>query len=162
MRRWADGRATSRALARRAVDVMRSLSGHVPPCVCAALLRAWCNGWGTARRFQSHVLKCVLSTECIGEDCVEHYLVCPSTRRYVEKKLGLDIRSANARQILLLEPLHGCDPVFLATHLFAVKGAMEVCKRSEHYTNQTQLEDTLWERWRTAASLHPRAQLSSS
>ena len=53
--------------------MLRNLRGHD----AIRVLKTWCNGWCTSRRFQEKpVLPCFFSCP-IGEDSLEHYLQCP-------------------------------------------------------------------------------------
>ena len=58
----------------RAVRLLRGLAVEAPPRVWAAVLRTLCNGWVTARRFQT-TGNCVLGCENCN-DSIEHYAYC--------------------------------------------------------------------------------------
>eukprot|EP00973_Karenia_brevis_P024194 3340385-Karenia_brevis.AAC.1 len=66
----------ARAAAERVPALLEEVSRCAPPAVLSAWLHTALNGWSTARRFQEVGL-CRLSTECTGEDSIEHYSVCP-------------------------------------------------------------------------------------
>ena len=67
-----------RTLAKRALKMLRSTYRRPMPCVIAAVLKTLLNGWVTERRFQSvEGRQCQVGCED-GDDCIEHYAVCPS------------------------------------------------------------------------------------
>eukprot|EP00959_Pyramimonas_sp_CCMP1952_P054540 1140117-Pyramimonas_sp.AAC.1 len=57
-----------------------------PPCVRAALLRTWFNGWCTGRRFQQQ-RACIFG--CALDDSIEHYARCPVVRDFARRRLAL-------------------------------------------------------------------------
>jgi len=70
----------------RAIRCLKNVVTVCPPRVCAALLRAWCNGWVTARRMQG-VGSCILG--CGGPDSIEHYATCQVYRTFCVCRLHL-------------------------------------------------------------------------
>ena len=78
MRRWYSGRNVARDpmwMVDRALGVVPTLRA-APPCVIAAVLKTWLNGWCTSRRFQDTGRSCRLCEDCLGEDPMEHYVEC--------------------------------------------------------------------------------------
>ena len=62
-------------LATRACDLGDNLLSSLPPCVVSAVIKTWCNGWVTSRRFKDDDLGCIFG--CAGgEHSIEHYAVC--------------------------------------------------------------------------------------
>ena len=70
----------------RAIKVLRSLSSSAPPRVWAAVFKTLCNGWVTARRFQSRG-SCLFG--CAAEDSIEHYARCKVVAGFFEKHAGV-------------------------------------------------------------------------
>ena len=59
-------------------------SGGLTPPATSSIMRtrgagtSWCNGWCTTRRFQEAPGPCRFDRDCDGQDCIEHYSICPS------------------------------------------------------------------------------------
>ena len=65
----------SRALyVSRAVQCAKVVGSKLKPCVVAAVLETWVNGWCTSRRFQYHGNVCPFSST--GEDSIDHFACC--------------------------------------------------------------------------------------
>ena len=47
------------------------------PSIIAGVLKTWCNGWCTSRRFVEARKDCLYGCGCHQGDSLEHYLVCP-------------------------------------------------------------------------------------
>ena len=91
----------------RAFKVMDKLHDAAPPCIRAALLRTWFNGWCTGRRFQQ-VRSCIFG--CEYEDSIEHYAKCPVVQDFGWSRLAIARSSSNLATFLLLDS----DPATLS------------------------------------------------
>jgi hypothetical protein len=83
----------------RALNVFKLLAGKVPARVLAALLRALCNGWCTARRFQ-RTASCMFG--CSGLDSIEHYARCPAVDWFARARLALPRQGDPLAEFLML------------------------------------------------------------
>ena len=75
---------------RRARRILDILSRSCPACVVWAVIKTWFNGWTTGRRFQQHDAKCLLCSQCGGQDSIEHYLKCRVVTQFAARKLRLN------------------------------------------------------------------------
>ena len=91
-----------RVLKARAIKTLAELR-LLPYPTRWALVRAWLNGWCTARRFQC-VAQCYFCRR--GEDSIEHISCCPAVRDVGNRRLLLGLEPASPLQFLLLD---GCD-----------------------------------------------------
>ena len=144
----------------QANDVIGKLRSKVPPCVLAAVLKAWLNGWCTARRFPESG-HCALSTACAGEDSLEHYAVCSFGWRCMPTRAGLAHHPQTIKRFLLLELSGDDNLVMLACNVFAVMGVVNLMHAQRRRASSSELQGLLWERWRKAAdhSAHVRRLL---
>ena len=71
-----------------------------PPCVRAALLRTWFNGWCAGRRFQQQ-RRCIFG--CMLEDLIEHYAPCPVAHAFAWRRLAIPSVSDSLGAFLLLD-----------------------------------------------------------
>ena len=62
-------------LSTRACELGESLLSTLPPCIVAAVIKTWCNGWVTSRRFKDDDLGCVFGCQR-AEHSIEQYAVC--------------------------------------------------------------------------------------
>ena len=108
----------------RAERMVQQLRGKIPPCVTAALVRSWLNGWCTARRFQQGRGKCWLSEECSGDDSIEHYARCDWSWHMAKRRLKVEQSPRNIGRFLMLETSVQDDPAMLALNLYAVYNAV--------------------------------------
>ena len=89
--------------ARRATTTLLQIRSCCSPCVMWAVARTWLNSWCTARRFQERGTRgCLLSTDCKGEDSIEHCLRCEVVRAVARKKLRLITCKDHPCDLLLL------------------------------------------------------------
>jgi hypothetical protein len=105
---------------RRAEQIIQLIKGQVPPCVVAALVRTWFNGWCTSRRFQQGRGRCLLSDECTGDDSIEHYARCTWSWHTAKRRLRIEESPRNIGRFMLLEQSVNDDPALLAANLYAV------------------------------------------
>jgi hypothetical protein len=119
-----------------------------PPCVAAAVLKTWLNGWCTARRFQEPRRSCWLCETCSGDDSLEHYAVCPFAWSYLPSKLRISDSTKTIKRFMLLEPCEGDTPLLLACHVYAVMGVVNTLRAQQTRPTCMSTERLLWERWR--------------
>ena len=62
-------------LSARACEVAELHLPKLPPCVTSAVIKSWCNGWVTTRRFKEVDTGCVFGCQA-AEHSLEHYAVC--------------------------------------------------------------------------------------
>jgi hypothetical protein len=90
--RWAnewDYFPDSRTLSTRALAMLRCTYKRPMPCIVTAVLKTLLNAWVTARRFQDvEARHCKLGC-ADGDDCIEHYAVCPAVYAAWEDFCGL-------------------------------------------------------------------------
>ena len=149
--RWSQSDETITGLdqiVQQAIHVLRQLHNMVPPCVIVSVLRTWCNGWCTSRRFGDEILGCLYSSDCLGDDELEHYCVCTSTQHYLRAKLRVDARDMSSLTFLLLSGDRDVPLSLRAAHIHAALGVFNSCRHKGSPSTQRQMDDMMWERWR--------------
>ena len=90
LNRWV-GQSTDRD-ATRLIRISKVIGATTQPCVHAAVIRTWRNGWITVRRmrFIDHTRqdKCVFGCSPTAHDSIEHYCHCPTLHKAGERALG--------------------------------------------------------------------------
>ena len=132
-------------------QISAQLRTHVAPCVLAALLHTWLNGWCTTRRFQQQASGCLFG--CLdGADEVEHYTICPRIWQCAEQCLKLNPMSVSTSRSLLATPQPNDNMTLLALHNFAALGCHNYLKHNPG--SSSSLLQIYKERVRKAAVLH--------
>ena len=134
--------------------MLKAIHKKVPPCVVAAVLRTWLNGWCTSRRFRQPAATFRLFSSCTGGDELEHYAVCPHAWQYLQGKIGICIESPALLQFFVLDGGTEARCIIGAVHIFAVMGAVNHDRTCGTPVDHGTLRDILWERWRTAMTQH--------
>ena len=83
----------------RALNMFKKLIGKVSARVLAALLRALCNGWCAARRFQ-RTASCMF--RCGGLGSIEHYACCRAVDLFARTRLALPRHEDPLAEFLML------------------------------------------------------------
>ena len=122
----------------RAQSILSRLQDAAPPCVRAALLRSWFNGWCTGRRFQQP-RSCIFG--CSYEDSIEHYAWCPVVREFAWRRLAIPHSLSGIAEFLLLDRDHRATPrdalIRLAIRTAAVYRVHCRSRHAEHATIPT-------------------------
>ena len=137
--------------ARRAMD---EICGACQPRVCAALVRAWCNGWVTSRRMQ-RVGGCIF--DCGGQDSLEHYAHCAIFRSFLTGRMGLPAVPPERRleRLLCLGTYSGDERAKRAIAFYALYSAH--CSLSHGARAPDVAGDVLWQKANDAVASHPRS-----
>ena len=67
--------------------MLKAISNGLPPRAWAAYFRLICNGWVTARRFQSND-RCLFGSGS-GHESIEHFAYCPVVAHWLHENLGI-------------------------------------------------------------------------
>ena len=86
--RWSDDHDWLDLKSSQAILATDSARGKWKPCVLAALLRTWTNGWVTEHRFQREDMPCLFCKASV--DKIEHIAVCPVLIRCASNYFRLD------------------------------------------------------------------------
>ena len=109
-------------IARRGLPIIECLRNDVPPCVIAAVIRSWLNGWCTGG-FQQGRGQCWHSDTCFGDDSSEHYSRCPWAWMSARRRLQLNESPRSLGRFLLFEAPSEDDIKLLALNLYAIYSA---------------------------------------
>ena len=131
--------------------IIRDLQKGVAPCVVAAMLHTWLNGWCTSRRFQGTVVNCVFGCQN-AKDEVERYVICPCLWACAAAALRLSETQVRTGRSLLIAPLAGESVCLLALRNYAALGSYNLFRQGQH-CNSTLLQ-VYRERVRKAAVLN--------
>ena len=139
-RRW-EHLFRSHVLPRVAVDraarFITQLRGRVPPCVTAAVLNTWFNGWCTARRFQTQGQPCRLLATHEGSDSLEHYACCSGAWESAARHLGIAAQPRTLSRFLGVAPTAGDTPVLIALHVYIIRSMHNAVRSGELAPSQT-------------------------
>ena len=134
------GHVLPRQATDRAVRFISALRGKVPPCVIAAVLNTWFNGWCTSRRFQEPEQPCRILTEHEGADSIEHYACCSGAWESAARHLGISARPRSLARFLGVAPAPGDSAVLSALHMYIVRSLFNAVRAGELLPSRT-LED---------------------
>ena len=126
--RWFN-REDSILFASRAAQITDFIKNKVPPCVIFTLVAAWSNGWATGRRFQNKLSRCCIHNECDGEDSIEHYGECIEPWIAFRSITGIHLQQ-NFETFIVVGSGDSQSWIFLACHLYAVKRAADLGRRT--------------------------------
>lgn len=142
-------------LASRASHLLKTIHSLVPPCVLFCLISTWCNAWCTNKRFQG-TGRCRLSTQCEGEDSLDHYAVCSCQWQAFSSKLKRSYRPDSIIHFFGLEAESTEDMVFHACHTYAVKRGVDIRHRGINSPRDVDndVAGLIWNGHRTAALYH--------
>merc|ERR1711957_927425 len=124
-----------RKLTASASRLIATVRGRVPPCVLAAILATWFNGWTTGRRFQDRSCRCRFNQACLGEDSIEHYAVCAFVWDLASRSLRLRPTPRSLGRFLGLQLADHDSAISMALHIFAAYGTFnffQACCRFVH------------------------------
>ena len=136
------------------MKVSELLRTQVPPCVMHALFVSWLNAWCTDRRFQKSPRACVLSEDCGGQDCMEHYAVCEHMWNAAHRKLKVSRSQVSLARFFALAPLPSDDCAILAANVYAVLSLTNKLRASNQRCSAKSLHLELWESHRTVSVHH--------
>ena len=134
------------------------------PCVHAANLRTWRNGWVTARRMRTcdptRPDVCLFGCSSTARDCIEHYVHCDTLRNAGRR--ALDARSTRHipkgfdQTILMKHVTEDDDILFCAVWVYLMYSAYnDVRNSAQSEWNESEITDLLKLRIR---SLHGKAR----
>ena len=141
-------------MADKAVNFIKDVHSHTPPCVLFSVINTCFNGWVTSVRFQDAQRCCYISVDCDGTDSLEHYACCPLQWSVLANRFRKSITLLNLRRFLGLDVVEIDDKVFLACHMYAVKRMVEMRRHLPHDAIDNQFDALLWQRHRTASLYH--------
>ena len=136
MQRWRlDG--PEAVVAARILRNCKTISKMCRPCVLSIFFRTFWNGWPTSRRMRTApgatgVLSCLLGCE-LGEDSIEHYLLCPAAWQVLAKHRGIQLDpSRRNRQAMLLamKGLSDNEVKAIAISIYAIARTVQALRGS--------------------------------
>ena len=126
---------------------------RMPPCVVAAFLQTWFNGWATCR-FQEGGARCKLNSHRSGENSLEHYVVCPHAWSCTTQVLQVVGGLRHLGRFFGFQPVVGDKPWELARQMFALYGVYDHTKHKlRHPMEQGGLKHAYAERYCFAQTL---------
>ena len=134
------------------------------PCIHAANLRTWRNGWVTARRMRTcdptRLDVCLFGCSPTARDCIEHYVHCDTLQK--AGRLALDSRSTRLipkgieQTILMRHAVEEEDIIFCAVWVYLMYSAYNDIRTSPlRQWNELEIADLIKIRTRL---LHGKAR----
>ena len=84
LNRWCNG--ATPANAERLLRLSRLIGKFTQPCILAANIRTWRNGWVTVRRMRGCLTtrpdQCIFGCSPTAKDSIEHYVCCPTLQNF--------------------------------------------------------------------------------
>jgi hypothetical protein len=124
LNRWCNG--DTLANAERLLRLSKLIGKFTQPCIIAANIRTWRNGWVTVRRMRvcqpTRTDQCIFGCSPTAKDSIEHYVHCPILQkaggRVIEGRSTRTIPRGLALTLLTNDTDNEEDILFRATWVF--------------------------------------------